>query len=104
MILTTFDRSGHGSGGRVVAATGQRVFAGHWIETAFLDEKVAQLQQFFDPGTSDSWRRDFLNEIGATLVWYDEYSKALGDWNPAEAAYLEAVFESDLVTIYRIKL
>ena len=104
VILTTFDGTGQGSGGRIVAATGQRVFAGHWIETAFLDAKVAQLRQFFDPATADSWRRDFLNEIGATLVWYDKYSRALGDWNPASADFLEPVFQGDLVTIYRVKL
>ena len=103
VILTVFDRGGQGNGGRVVAATGRRVFAGHWIETAFLDEKVGQLQRFFDPATADSWRQAFLNEIGATLVWYDEYSRAFGTWNPADADFLDPVYESDLVTIYRVK-
>src|SRR5690606_19592135 len=75
VILTTFDRSGQGSGGRVVAATGQRVYAGHWIETAFLDEKVNNLHRFFAAETSDDWRQAFLKETGVVYIWYDENTR-----------------------------
>ena len=103
LVLTTFDRTGRGSGGRVVAALGQRVYAGHWIETAFLDDKVAQLQRFYDSATSNNWRQQFLNAVGAVYLWYDERARAIGDWNPDEAAYLDPVFESDSVTIYALR-
>jgi len=104
LILTTFDLSGQGSGGRLVAATGRRVFIGHWYETANFTEKVGQVRQFYDTNTPDSWRRDFLIKIGAVYIWYDDYARAVGDWNPAMADYLEALFASDTVTIYKVLL
>jgi hypothetical protein len=103
LILTTFDLSGRGSGGRLVAATGRRVFIGHWYETANFVEKIDQIRQFYDPNTSDSWRQNFLAEIGAVYVWYDGYARAIGGWNPATADYLNPVFTSDTVTIYRVQ-
>jgi len=101
LVLTTFDLRGQGSGGRLVAAIGQRVFIGHWFETADFANKVQQVERFYDPATPDSWRQDFLKQVGAVYIWYDEYARALGDWNPADADYLEAVFASERVTIYR---
>ncbi|MBZ0302962.1 MAG: hypothetical protein K8J31_24665, partial [Anaerolineae bacterium] len=101
VILTTFDRAGQGSGGRVVAATGQRVYAGHWIETVSLDAKVEDLKRFYDPTTPDTWRQTFLKQMGITTIWYDEYAQALGSWNPAQADYLQPVFTSGFITIYR---
>lgn len=101
-VLTTFDATGQGSGGRLVATTGQRVFIGHWFETADFENKAAQVRYFYDTATSDDWRREFLNDTGIVYIWYDEYARAAGDWNPATADYLEAVFASDTVTIYRV--
>jgi hypothetical protein len=103
VVLTTFSPDGTGSGGRLVAATGQRVFLGHWIETLNFEKKVEQVRQFYDPATADTWRQDFLKQIGAGYVWYDEYARQIGTWNPADAPYLEAAFTSDTVTIYRVK-
>jgi hypothetical protein len=104
LVLTTFDLSGEGSGGRLAVWVGQRVFIGHWYETADFARKVDQLKQFYDSSTSDTWRQDFLNDINAVYVWYDDSARALGDWNPAGVDYLEAVFASDTVTIYRVNL
>jgi hypothetical protein len=103
VVLTTFSPDGTGSGGRLVAATGQRVFIGHWIETLNFEKKVEQVRQFYDPATSDTWRQDFLKQIGAGYVWYDEYARRVGAWNPATAPYVEAAFTSDTVIIYRVK-
>jgi hypothetical protein len=88
----------------VVAATGERVYAGHWIETAHLDEKVRLLYRFFDPNADDHWRQQFLTDIHAAYLWYDESARALGDWDPASATYLEAVFKSGGLTIYRVSV
>jgi hypothetical protein len=102
LVLTTFDQTGQGSGGRLVAATGQRVFMGHWIETVDFDTKVAQIRQFYDGATDDEWRQNFLKDIGAVYIWYDDDARALGDWNPATAKYLDVVFESGNLTIFRL--
>jgi hypothetical protein len=103
VVLTTLNSSGRGSGGRLVAATGQRVFIGYWFETIYFDEKVKQVKQFYDPATADSWRRDFLAAINAQYVWYDDYAREIGSWNPAGVNYLDAVFTSTTVTIYRVR-
>jgi len=103
VVLTTFEQ-GRGSGGRLVVATGQRVFMGHGFETVDLDNKVAQIHQFYDPATPDDWRRDFLRRIGAVYVWYDDYAREIGSWDPAQASYLKPGFLSDTVTIYRVRL
>ena len=102
LVLTTFDQTGKGSGGKVVAATGLRVFIGHWIETAYFDDKMSQIKQFYDPTTTDDWRRDFLNETKATYIWYDESARQLGKWNPADASYLKPVLTSNSVVIYQV--
>lgn len=102
LILTTFDLSGKGSGGRLVAATGRRVFIGHWYETANFIAKIDQVKRFYDSATPDTWRREFLADIGVVYVWYDDYARAIGDWNPQSVDYLEAVFDSSTVTIYKV--
>ncbi|MCB9450280.1 MAG: hypothetical protein H6672_02510 [Anaerolineaceae bacterium] len=102
LVLTTADENGRGSGGRLVAATGQRVYLGHWIETVDYADKIAQVRRFYDPATPDSRRQDFLGEIGAVYVWYDAYARAMGDWNPADADYLTPVFDAGRVTIFRV--
>lgn len=103
LVLTVADASGRGSGGRLVAAVGQRVYLGHWIETANFADKVANMRRFYDPATLDEWRKTFLKDISALYIWYDGYARAVGDWNPADADYLEPVFTSDTVMIYRVR-
>jgi hypothetical protein len=102
VVLTTFDASGNGSGGHLVAATGERVFIGHWIETVNFDQKVAQVAQFYNPATSDDWRRNFLHNNHIAYIWYDDYARESGRWNPAGADYLQMAFESGGVTVYRV--
>ncbi|MBA3872086.1 MAG: hypothetical protein H0X30_23315, partial [Anaerolineae bacterium] len=102
LVVTTFDPSGKGSGGRVVAETGLRVFIGHWIETAHFADKMKEIKQFYDASTGDDWRRDFLKETHARYVWYDESARQLGTWNPADADYLKPVFTSNSIVIYQV--
>ncbi|MBI5669042.1 MAG: hypothetical protein HZC41_13640 [Chloroflexi bacterium] len=102
LVLTVADESGRGSGGRLVAALGLRVYLGHWIETADFADKVANVRHFYDQATTDEWRKTFLKDTGVAYIWYDEYARAVGDWNPAGADYLEPVFTSEKVTIYRV--
>jgi len=103
LILTTFGVTGTGSGGRLVAMTGRRVFLGHWIETAQFGQKVEQIHQFYDEATDDVWRTNFLTEIDTDYVWYDRYAQSVGSWSPEEADYLIAVFTTDTITVYQYR-
>lgn len=102
LILTTFEPSERGTGGAVVAMTGRRVFIGHWIETADFDMKQAQLHQFYDDTTEDSWRQDFLATIDADYIWYDAEAQTYGDFEPSTATYLDPVIEISDVTLYEV--
>lgn len=102
LVFITFDGGQTGRGSRLVSAIGHRVFIGHWIETVDFEAKILELKQFYDPATSDSWRRDFLKRIRAVYLWYDEYAQEFGDWNPSGADYLTPVFTSDTITLWKV--
>jgi hypothetical protein len=104
IILTTLQEDGNGSGGKVVAQTGNRVFIGHWIETANFLEKIDQLEQFYDVQTEGEWRIAFLQEVGADYIWYDKYAREFGGWKPSTVVYLEVVFDSPTVTIFQVNI
>lgn len=101
--LTTFNEEGRGSGGKFVAETGLPVFIGHWIETAHFREKIEQVRQFYDPNTDDAWRQEFLKAVNITYIWYDEYAREMGSWNPSNADYLERVFTTPDLDIYQVR-
>jgi hypothetical protein len=103
LALTVFDGEKSFSGGRLAAAVGQRVFLGHWIETIDFQGKVSQARRFYDAATDDNWRQEFLKRIGAVYIWYDEDARQWGDWNPAQADYLEMVFQSGELMIWRVR-
>lgn len=102
VILTTFDWDTTGSGGKVVAMTGRRVFIGHWIETKDFDAKRGQLTQFYDPETDSEWRKDFLESIGSNLIWFDADTQNFGSWDPQESDDVLLVFESETVQLFAL--
>jgi hypothetical protein len=103
VILTTMQRDGTGSGGRLVAMTGRRVFIGHWIETIHFEDKIAQITQFFALQTADTWHQEFLKSADIDYVWYDDYARKMGSWSPANRAYLELVFDEETLQIYQVQ-
>ncbi len=104
VILTTFDWSGRGSGGKLAAFTGRRVFIGHWIETAYFDDKLVRVQRFYNPGSTDAERCEFLSEYGIDYVWYDDYARSIGTLDPEAVPCLQRVIasENDAIIIYRV--
>lgn len=102
LVLTVSSASEPGSGGQLAAAAGQRVYIGHWIETADFGAKLDIVARFFDPATPDSWRQEFLEAARVQLIWHDAFAREAGAWNPGAAPYLERAFSSDEVAIYRV--
>jgi len=102
LVLTVSSASEPGSGGLLAAAAGQRVYIGHWIETADFDAKLDAVARFFDPATPDYWRQEFLESAGVHLIWHDAYAREIGAWDPDGVPYLEPVFASGDVAIYRV--
>jgi hypothetical protein len=89
-------------GGYIPARIGHRVFWGHWCETADKQEKELEVEAFFSARTPDERRRDILRRYGLAYVFYGPREKALGDFDPAAAPYLERAFSADDVTIFRL--
>ncbi len=97
-----------------------KVFAGHWAETLDFSEKVYDVGSFYLPGRSPAARKGLLRRAGADWVYYGYYeglmarmmmlSAALPEPDDAAAIFresteeiLEPVYESDTVTIYRVR-
>ncbi len=99
VILTTF---ASGSGGKVVALTGRRVFMGHWIETAYFADKQEQLAIFYDLDTDDTWRETFLSDTGIDLIWYDDGAREAGNWQPSAWDDLVLVLDTETVQLYAV--
>jgi hypothetical protein len=95
--------SAFATGNVIPARTGTRVFIGHGPETLYFDEKQEAVQRFFATATDDGWRQELLVEYGIVYLFYGPVERALGDWSPAGAPYLEQVYDQDGYSIYRVR-
>ena len=98
IVLTTYR-----SGNLLPVLAGVRVFIGHGPETLYHDEKLAELQQFYDPATGDDWRQAFLARYGVDYVFWGPDERALGTWSPAAAPYLLPVYDQQSYAIYQVE-
>ena len=92
----------HGTGSYIPARINHRSFAGYWAETARCKEKLRMVDRFFQEETPDAWRVGLLKEYDIAYVFYGPREALLGDFDPADSAYLSPVFDNDLITIYRV--
>jgi hypothetical protein len=104
-----------GAGGDVVLAsqmlgqyvpvlTGKHAFLAHWAQTVDYYGKEQMAAEFFAAGTSDVRRRAILQQYGVDYVVYGPVERALGSYNPEQAAFLEAVHvASPDVRVYRVR-
>jgi hypothetical protein len=89
-------------GNIIPARTGRRVVWGHWDETAFFDEKRADVAVFFDSATPGGERQAILARYGVDYLFYGPEERPLGQFDPYTAPYLEETYRNQMVTIYRI--
>jgi uncharacterized membrane protein len=75
---------------------------GHWIETADYSRKTEEVRRFFSAESDDVWRLDFVRAQRVAYVWYGAEERKLGNWWPATAPYLQPVFETAHITIFRV--
>lgn len=90
------------TGMMIPARIGHRVYLGHQFETAFYDAKIINVARFYDARTSDSERSAFLRECGCRFVFFGPTERALGDFDAAQSASLQSVFQNSTVTIFRV--
>jgi hypothetical protein len=92
------------TGNVVPAWTDLRAFAGHGPETLHNTEKAEDLEQFFDPATSDTWRQTLLHDFGLDYVFQGPFERELGNWDPSYAQYLVPVYRREAYVIYEVRL
>jgi hypothetical protein len=87
----------------VPGLTGRRVFAGHYDLTIGLPAKLQALRAFFDAGSSDEARREFLGRAGITHVLHSPVERDLGSFDPGGAPYLELAAADGQVRLFRVR-
>jgi hypothetical protein len=92
------------TGSWIVGAIGHRVVLGHWAETVDYQGKQAAVALFYAAETSDGERRALAEVWGVDYVFHGVDEHALGDYDPATTSWLELVFQSGAVAIYRVTL
>jgi hypothetical protein len=98
-VLAGFD-----TGSLIPARIGHRVVLGHWMETVDYAEKRSAVARFYAAETTDAERKDLLGVWGVAYVFHGAEERALGSFDPATAPWLELVFQSGDVTVYRVML
>jgi hypothetical protein len=89
-------------GNVIPARTDLSAFAGHGPETLHSIDKRDMIHRFFAAETDDAWRRSLLSEFDLDYVFWGPLERALGDWKPTAALYLDSVYEGGGITIFRV--
>jgi hypothetical protein len=92
--------AGYQNGNYLPSRMPARVFVGHVTETNHSQAKQLLLPEFFQQ-QNEAFRRQLLAEYGITYLFYGPDERALGDFDPAQAPYLEQVYRNQDIQIYR---
>jgi len=90
------------TGNYLPARVGARAFVGHGPESVRVDEKRMLVARFFDATTSDDWRQDLLATYGVDWLLWGPAERAVGDFDPRTALYLQPAYQNDTLTILRV--
>jgi hypothetical protein len=93
----------YNTGTIVPARAPVRVMLGHPSETVYVDLRKDEVKRFFDPTTSDEWRRALLTRLNLNYVWHGPEERALGAYNPARSSFLRHVFSAGDVQLYEVE-
>jgi hypothetical protein len=91
------------TGNYLPARVKARAFVGHGPESVHADEKKRLVAYFFDGATDDAWRRDLLSQYGVDWVFWGPAERAMGDFDPSQAAYLAPVYDAPEYTLFRVE-
>jgi hypothetical protein len=97
IVLASFQ-----TGNVIPAYTDLRVFAGHGPETLDNSAKQAALRWFFDPVTSDQWRKQLLREYRVRWVVHGPAERELGTWDPYSTPYLRLAAAIGEYRVYQV--
>lgn len=84
------------------AISDARVFVGQFFWTPQFEEKVASVEKFWSPETSEEWRRQFLDRWQIDYVYHGLYESRLADDRDI-AIPADVVHQRGGVTIYGVR-
>ncbi|MFA6410028.1 MAG: hypothetical protein WCW26_00420 [Candidatus Buchananbacteria bacterium] len=82
--------------------SGQTVYVGHLHETLFAYSKVMYLTWFLKDNSQDELKYKFLLKNKIDYLFYSDYEKRLGDFNPTQKDYLKSVYKNADVEIFEV--
>lgn len=77
----------------------RKVFAGHSFETAYYQNKIKEIDWFFNTNINDDEKEKFLKKNGLNYILF--YKNGNYSFRPNEKKYLKLVFENELINIYQ---
>jgi hypothetical protein len=87
----------------IPAHTSHRVYAGHLYLTLDLGEKLGQLARFFDVGTSDKTREQFMRRHRIEYLIHSPLEARVGGYRPTRSQFLRLVFSNGSVRIFEVR-
>jgi uncharacterized membrane protein len=95
VVIAAYD-----TGNLLPAYANVRAFVGHGPETLYSEDKQAQVKRFFSDTVDDTWRLNLLQQFKVRYLYYGPNEKALGDFFPDEALYLQEIYQKDGIQIF----
>ncbi len=80
-----------------------RTLIGHGPESAKLEEMIIVIDKYFDPNSTDNFRKKVLSELNISYLLYGPSERMMGSWDPLSANYFEIIDEIDSWVIFRVK-
>ena len=97
VILSAFE-----SGNIIPVYAPVYVVIGHGPESVGLAELKPRVDALYAAEMGDAARQSLLDEFAVDYIFWGPYERALGTWNPAEAEYLEMLYQSDAYAIFAV--
>ncbi len=97
VVLAAYD-----TGNALPAWTSLRVVIGHGPESADLAELRPLVEGFYQTGTSDEQRLSLLQRFHVRYVFWGPEERLLGDWDPAQAGYLESLARAGGYQVFKV--
>lgn len=98
VVMSSFE-----TGNALPAWAPLRVLVGHGPESAHLAELLPQVSAFYSAATPDERRIELVHQFDARYVFWGPTERALGDWDPFQAPYLEFLYQAGEYTLFLVR-